>query len=58
MKRRPTQTGNVVAALAAVALCRIDKIDAGLIARCHGLALPEVENMIAARLIREAASHG
>ena len=63
MKRRPSQSkqmsrgGNRMAALAAVALGRLDKLDAGLIARCHGLALSEVEHMIATRREREAA-HG
>lgn len=48
-----TRRANHAAAFAAVALGRLDKIDAGLIARCTGTPLAEVEGMIAARHARE-----
>lgn len=48
-----TRTHNRAAAFAAVAMGRLDKLDAGFIARCHGLGVDEVQAMIDARRVRE-----
>ena len=48
-----TRTGNRVAAFSAINMGILAKLDAGLIARCTGVALAEVEAMISARRERE-----
>ena len=48
-----TRAGNRVAAFSAVNMGILAKLDAGLIARCTGVALAEVEAMIADRRERE-----
>ena len=48
-----TRAGNRVAAFSAVNMGILVKLDAGLIARCTGVVLTEVEAMIAARRERE-----
>ena len=50
-----TRKGNEAAALAAVTLGRLDRLDARLISRCHGMDIAVVERMIEARRAREAA---
>jgi hypothetical protein len=49
-----TKAHNKAAAFIAVTMCPLDKLDAGLIARCHGLGADEVAAMIDARRVREA----
>lgn len=49
-----TRTGNRSAALTAVTIGNLEKLDVGLIARCHGLAETVVQDMISARREREA----
>ena len=52
-----TKRGNRMAAFAAVTCCPLHMIDVGLIARCNGLAVADVEAMVQQRREREAA-HG
>lgn len=49
-----TQKGNRAAAFAAVNMGTLEKLDPGLISRCHGLPVAQVEEMIAERKARSS----
>lgn len=51
-----TRKGNHSAAFAAVTMGRLDKLDADLIARCHGMSVSDIERMIAERKAREGTA--